>query len=40
MKCPQAQYQFELRAVACIDHEEVIPDKQRIMSSRPFGALI
>jgi len=34
MKCRQAQYQFELRGVSCLDHEEVVPDKQRIMSSR------
>lgn len=30
----------ELRGVSCIDLQEVVPDKQQIMSSRSFGQLI
>ncbi len=30
----------ELRGVSCIDLEEVVPDKQQIMSSRSFGTLV
>lgn len=30
----------ELRGVSCLDLEEVVPDKQQIMSSRSFGTLI
>ena len=30
----------ELRGVSCLDLQEVIPDKQQIMSSRSFGTLI
>ena len=30
----------ELRGVACLDLEEVVPDKQQIMSSRSFGSLV
>jgi hypothetical protein len=27
----------ELRGVSCLDMQEVVPDKQQIMSSRSFG---
>ncbi len=30
----------ELRGVPCLDVEEVVPDKQQIMSSRSFGTLV
>jgi DNA polymerase V len=30
----------ELRGVSCLDLEEVVPDKQQIMSSRSFGTLV
>jgi DNA polymerase V len=30
----------ELRGVSCLDLEEVVPDKQQIISSRSFGTLI
>jgi DNA polymerase V len=30
----------ELRGVSCIDLEEVVPDKQQIISSRSFGTLV
>jgi len=30
----------ELRGVSCLDLEEVVPDKQQIMSSRSFGSLV
>lgn len=30
----------ELRGVSCLDLEEVVPDKQQIMSSRSFGMLV
>lgn len=30
----------ELRGVSCLDLEDVVPDKQHIMSSRSFGALV
>ena len=30
----------ELRGVSCLDLEEVVPDKQQIMSSRSFGQLV
>jgi DNA polymerase V len=30
----------ELRGVSCLDMQEVVPDKQQIMSSRSFGQLV
>jgi len=30
----------ELRGISCLDLQEVVPDKQQIMSSRSFGAVI
>jgi DNA polymerase V len=30
----------ELRGVSCLDLQEVVPDKQQIMSSRSFGTLV
>ncbi len=30
----------EIRGVSCLDLEEVVPDKQQIMSSRSFGTLV
>ena len=30
----------ELRGLSCLDLEEVVPDRQQIMSSRSFGALV
>lgn len=30
----------ELRGVSCLDLEDVVPDKQQIMSSRSFGSLV
>ena len=31
---------WELRGISCLDLEEVVPDKQQIMSSRSFGMLV
>lgn len=30
----------KLRGVSCLDLEEVVPDKQQIMSSRLFGSIV
>lgn len=30
----------KLRGVSCLDLEEAVPDKQKIMSSRSFGPLV
>lgn len=32
--------QRELQGIACIDLQEVVPDKQQIVSSRSFGAMV